>query len=149
MQRMIDDSITCGIYTPTTDNTLKDFKTFRDFVYRIFKDYAKYDKNVTNLKRAFTAKMHNFVSQNIITTEQLKFPPVFAQLGSKLKYLKLVFYLLLQFVSFYFFYTLDNKIVLFYKYIKIATFCIWYYINNESSIGISPIILNNSSLFVF
>ena len=92
MQRMIDDSITCGIYTPTTDNTLKDFKTYRDFVYRTFKYYAKYDKNITNLKRAFTAKMHNFVSQNIITTEQLKFRPVFEQLGSKLKYLKLVFF---------------------------------------------------------
>ena len=69
---MIDDIITCGIYTPTTDNTLKDFKTFRDFVYRIFKDYAKYDKNVINLKRAFTAKMHNLVSQDINASSILR-----------------------------------------------------------------------------
>ena len=31
MQTMIDDGITCGVYKPTTDNTLKDLKTFRDF----------------------------------------------------------------------------------------------------------------------
>ena len=29
MQKMIDDGIACGVYTPTTDNTLKDLRTFR------------------------------------------------------------------------------------------------------------------------
>ena len=29
MQKMIDDGIACGFYTPTTDNTPKDLKTFR------------------------------------------------------------------------------------------------------------------------
>ena len=44
MQTMIDDSITCGVYTPTTDNTLKDLKTFGDFLYRNFKDHLQYEK---------------------------------------------------------------------------------------------------------
>ena len=31
MQTMIDDGITCGVYTPATDNTLKGLKTLREF----------------------------------------------------------------------------------------------------------------------
>ena len=37
IQTMIDDGITCDVYSPTTDNTLKDLNTFRDFIYRNFK----------------------------------------------------------------------------------------------------------------
>ena len=33
MQTMIDEGITCEAYTPTADNTLKDLKTFCDFLY--------------------------------------------------------------------------------------------------------------------
>ena len=41
MSTMIDDGITCGVYTPTTDNTLKDLKIFRDFLYRNFTGSSK------------------------------------------------------------------------------------------------------------
>ena len=44
MQIMIEDGITCSVYTPTTDTTLKDLKTFRDFLYRNFKDHQRYEK---------------------------------------------------------------------------------------------------------
>ena len=43
MQAMIDDGITCGAYTPATDNTVKDLKTFSDFlVIRIIQNMRKY-----------------------------------------------------------------------------------------------------------
>ena len=41
MQTMIDDGITCGVYTPATDNTRKDLKTFRDSLHSNFKDRPK------------------------------------------------------------------------------------------------------------
>ena len=41
---MIDDGVTCGVYISTRDKILKDLKTFRDFLYRNFKDHRKYEK---------------------------------------------------------------------------------------------------------
>jgi len=42
LEEMINEGISKGVYTPTTDNTLKDLKTFRDFLYRNFKNHPKY-----------------------------------------------------------------------------------------------------------
>ena len=44
MQAMIDNSITCDVYTPTRDNTQKDLKSFYDFLYYNFKDHPKYEQ---------------------------------------------------------------------------------------------------------
>ena len=41
---IIDDGVTCGVYTPTTNNTMKDLKYFLEFLYRNFKDHPKYEK---------------------------------------------------------------------------------------------------------
>ena len=81
-----DDGITCGVYKPTTDNTLKDLKTFRDFLYRDFKDHLKNEKMLPILNQPVrlygTAKTHKFASPNIITTGKLKFRPIIAQNGT-------------------------------------------------------------------
>ena len=86
MQTMIDDGITCGVYTPRTDNTLKDLKTFGDFLYCNLKDHPKYEKMLPILKQPErlygTAKTHKFASPDIITTEKLKFRPIIAQTGT-------------------------------------------------------------------
>ena len=83
MQAMIDDGITCGVYTSTTDNTLKDLKTFRDFLYRNFKNPQKYEKMLPASKQSSrlygTAKTHRFASSDIITSEKLKCRPIIAQ----------------------------------------------------------------------
>ena len=39
-----DDSVTCGVYTPTTNNTMKDLKYFLEYLHRNFKDHSKYEK---------------------------------------------------------------------------------------------------------
>ena len=63
MSTMIDDGITCGVYTPTTDNTLKDLKIFRDFLYRNFKDHPKYEKLLlTSNQPARRYGTHKFAS---------------------------------------------------------------------------------------
>ena len=41
---IIDDGVTCGVYTPITNNTMKDHKYFLEFLYRNFKDHPKYEK---------------------------------------------------------------------------------------------------------
>ena len=38
---MIHDGTTCGVDTPTTDNTSEDFKTVLDFLFRNFEDHPK------------------------------------------------------------------------------------------------------------
>ena len=72
MQTMIDDGITCDVYTPTTDNTLKDLKTFHDFLHHHFKDYPKYEKMLPTSKQPARlycmAKTHKFASPDMITT---------------------------------------------------------------------------------
>ena len=70
MQIMIDDGVTCGVYTPTADNTLKACKTFHDFLYHNFKDHPKYEKMLpTSNKPAWlygTAKTCKFASPDIL-----------------------------------------------------------------------------------
>ena len=41
MQAMIDDGITFGVYTSTTDNTLKDLKTYYTVTLRILQNMRK------------------------------------------------------------------------------------------------------------
>ena len=86
MQTMIGDGVTCGVYGPATDNTLKDFKTFCDFLYRNFKDHPKYEKMlpISNqpVRLYGIAKTHKFASPDILTTEKSKFPPIIAQTGT-------------------------------------------------------------------
>ena len=69
MQAMIDDGITCGVYTPTTDNTLKDLKTLRDFLYRNFKNHPKCKKMLPTSNQpaplSGTTKAHKFTSPDI------------------------------------------------------------------------------------
>ena len=50
METMIDDGITCGVYTPTKGNTMKDLKTFCDFLYYNFKDHPRYKKTLPTSK---------------------------------------------------------------------------------------------------
>ena len=78
-QTKIDDGITCSVYTPTTDNTLKDFKTFRDFQYRNFKDLPKYEKILLTSNQA--ARLFG-TANFIITIEKFKFRPIIAQTGT-------------------------------------------------------------------
>ena len=86
MQTMIFDNITCGVYTSTTDNRLKDLKTFRHFLCRNFKDHPKYKKMLPTSNQPArlygTAKTHNFASPDIIIAKKLKFRPIIAQTGT-------------------------------------------------------------------
>ena len=83
---MIDDGITCRDYTPTTDNTLKDLKTFRDFLYRNFKNHPKYEKMLPPSNQPARlygiVKTHKFTSRDIITSEKLECRPIIAQTGT-------------------------------------------------------------------
>ena len=86
MQTMIDDDITCGDYTPATDNTLKDRKTFHEFLYQNFKDHPKYEKILLTSNQSARlygiAKTHKFASPDIAATEKFKFWPIIAQTGT-------------------------------------------------------------------
>ena len=86
MQAMIDNSITCDVYTPTRDNTQKDLKSFYDFLYYNFKDHPKYEQMLPTSNQPGqwygTAKTHKFAPQNSITSEKLKFQPIIAQTGT-------------------------------------------------------------------
>ena len=88
IRAMIDDGITCGDYTLTTDNTLKDLKKFCDFLYRNFENHPNYEKMLPTSNQPArlygTAKTHKFTSPDIIANEKLKFwpRPIIAQTGT-------------------------------------------------------------------
>ena len=86
IQAMIDDGITCRDYTPTTDNTPKDYKTFSDFLYRNFKNHQKCEKMLPPSNQPARlygiAKTHKFTSRDIITSEKLEFQPIIEQTGT-------------------------------------------------------------------
>lgn len=86
MQMMIDDGIKRGVYSPTTDATLKDLEKFKSFLYRNFKNHNKYDKMLPQANQPArmygTAKTHKFISQDKITLQDLKFRPIIAQTGT-------------------------------------------------------------------
>ena len=54
LQKMIDDGIKNGIYKVAKDNTIKDLKLFKSFLYRNFRKYELYEEmppksqNLTN-----------------------------------------------------------------------------------------------------
>ena len=54
LQKMIDDGIKNGIYKVAEDNTIKDLKLFKSFLYRNFRKYELYEEmppksqNLTN-----------------------------------------------------------------------------------------------------
>lgn len=79
MQTMIDDGITCDVQRSKSDNTLKDLKTFREFLYRLFKDHSKNEDMLPTSSQSArlygTAKTHKFGSPGMITNEKLKFRP--------------------------------------------------------------------------
>ena len=58
---MVEEGINGGVYTQT-DNTLKDLKTIRDFLYQNFKNHPKYQKMLTTFNQPArnyrTAKIH-------------------------------------------------------------------------------------------
>ena len=76
MQAMIDDDFRCGVYTPTKDNTLKDLKTFCDFLHHNFQYHPKYEKMLPTSNQPAQlygmAKTHKFASPDIITTKKNK-----------------------------------------------------------------------------
>ena len=83
MQTMIDDGISCGLCTPTKDNTLK---IFCDFLYCIFKYHPKYEKMLpTSSQPAWLygmAKTHKFALPDKILIPKLNFRPIIAQTGT-------------------------------------------------------------------
>ena len=93
LQQTIDDGINRGVYSNAVDNTLKDLKTFRHFLYRNFKDHPNYDKMLPKSNQPArlygTAKTHKFGSPDKITTDELKFRPIIAQTRTKLRKLLL------------------------------------------------------------
>ena len=44
LQKMIDDGIKNGIYKVAEDNTIKDLKLFKSFLYRNFRKYELYEE---------------------------------------------------------------------------------------------------------
>ena len=82
----IDDGITCGVYTPTTDNTPKNLKTFRPFLYRNFKNHSKYEKMLRTSKQLArlygTAKPRKICVPRHNYKWELKFWPIIPQTGT-------------------------------------------------------------------
>ena len=80
---MIDNVIKNKIYEETADNTLKDSKTFQEFLYRNSKDYENYDdiNPVSNQPDQLygTAKTHKFENLKNITPQNLKCGPIIDQ----------------------------------------------------------------------
>ena len=44
LQKMVDDGIKNGIYKVAEDNTIKDLKLFKSFLYRNFRKYELYEE---------------------------------------------------------------------------------------------------------
>ena len=83
---MIDNGIKNEIYEETADNTLKDLKTFQEFLYRNSKDYENYDdmNRVSNQPDQLygIAKTHKFENLKDITPQSLKCGPTLNQTGT-------------------------------------------------------------------
>ena len=80
------DGINRGVYASTNDNTLQDFKTFQNFLYRNFMKHSKYKKMFPTSNQPVrlygTTKTHKFESPDTISVEELKFRPIIAQTGT-------------------------------------------------------------------
>ena len=79
---MINDGISRGVYTRTTDNTIWELNNFQDFLYRNFKNNSKYQNMLPPSNQPArlygTAKTHKFESLDLVTVEELKFRPIIA-----------------------------------------------------------------------
>ena len=64
LQKMIDDGIKNGIYKVAKDNTIKDLKLFKSFLYRNFRKYELYEEmppksqNLTNQGNLMALQRH-------------------------------------------------------------------------------------------
>ena len=87
LQKMVDDGIKNGIYKLADDNTLKDLKLFKSFLYRSFRKY-KHCKEILSKSNHpgqvyVTAKTHKFIYIDEITIDNLKTTrPIIAQTGT-------------------------------------------------------------------
>ena len=64
LQKMVEDGIKNGIYKVAEDNTLKDLKLFKSFLYRNFRKYELYEEmppksqNLTNQGNLMVLQRH-------------------------------------------------------------------------------------------
>ena len=64
LQKMVDDGIKNGIYKVAEDNTIKDLKLFKSFLYRNFRKYELYEEmppksqNLTNQGNLMVLQRH-------------------------------------------------------------------------------------------
>ena len=86
LETMIEEGITNGKYVVTEDNTLKDLKSFQDFLTRNFKSSLPLNKvKPTSNQPAFlygTAKTHKFQNSEQITKDNLKLRPIVSTCGT-------------------------------------------------------------------
>ena len=83
LQNMVDYGIKIGIYKVAEDNTPKDLKLFKSFLYRTY-EYCeemlpKYNQPG---QRYGTTKTHEFTNIDEITIDRLNFRPIIAQTGT-------------------------------------------------------------------
>ena len=86
LEAMIQEGIANGKYIETEDNTLKDLRTFQNFLTRNFKSTLPLEKiKPTSNQPAFlygTAKTHLFNNPGEITKEKLKLRPIVSTCGT-------------------------------------------------------------------
>ena len=86
LQKMVEDGIKDSIYKVAEDNTLKDLKLFKSFLYRNFRKYEHYEEILPKSNQPGqlygTAKIHKFTNIDEITIDNLKFRPIIAQTGT-------------------------------------------------------------------
>ena len=83
---MISEGISNGKYVETVDNTQKDLKHFKGFLYRHFYKTKCYDsmRPVSNqpARSIATAKTHKFDTTEDINVKDLKLRPIIDQTGT-------------------------------------------------------------------
>ena len=83
---MVEDGIKNGIYKVAEDNTLKDLKLFKSFLYRNLRKYEHYKEMLPKSNQPGhlygTVKTHKFTNIDEITIDNLKFRPIIAQTGT-------------------------------------------------------------------
>ena len=86
LQKMIDHGIKNGIYKVAEDNTIKDLKLFKSFLYRNFRKYELYEEMPPKPNQPGqldgTVKTHKFTNIDEITINNSKFRPIIAQIGT-------------------------------------------------------------------
>ena len=86
LQKMVEDGIKDSIYKVAENNTLKDLKLFKSFLYRNFRKYEHYEEILPKSNQPGqlygTAKIHKFTNIDEITINNLKFHPIIAQAGT-------------------------------------------------------------------